>query len=124
MGAAKFCELRNRDTRGRKADERDIRYKAERRRYFRNNPRDFSRAGHRAGDPDLSVSAVQYPLWLDEGDAAGRRLPVRVEIHLWLQPVLAAAAPAAVLGARPGQHAARARRCGGIPPAERHLDRL
>src|SRR3989304_5832659 len=106
MGAAKFCELRNRDTRGRKADERDIRYKTERRRYFRNNPRDFSRAGHRAGDPDLSVSAVQYPLRLDEGDAAGRRLPVRIEIHLWLQPVLAAVVATAVLGPRPRPHGA------------------
>src|SRR5664280_926236 len=58
---------------GREADERDIRNKTERRRYCRNNPRDFSRAGHRVGDPHLPVSALQYPVRLDEGDAAGRR---------------------------------------------------
>ena len=49
------------------------------------DPRDLSRADHRAGDPHLPVSAVQYSLRLDEGDAAGRRLSVRVEIQLRLQ---------------------------------------
>src|SRR5450759_5407735 len=83
---------------GREADERDIRNKTERRRYWRNNPRDFSRVGHRTGDPHFPVSALQYPVRLDEGDAAGRRLPVRVEIHVWLQPLLAAFVAAAVLG--------------------------
>src|SRR5512135_3942339 len=75
---------------GQEADERDIRNKTERRRHCRNNPRGFPRVDHRAGDPHLPVSALQHPVRLDEGDAAGRRLSVRVEIYLWLQPLLAA----------------------------------
>src|SRR5664279_4733562 len=94
---------------GREADECDIRSKTKRRRHWRNNPRDFSRAGHRAGDPHFLVSALQYPVRLDEGDAAGRRLPVRVEIFLWLQPLLAAFVAATVLRPAAGRLAAGAR---------------
>ena len=85
---------------GREADERDIRNKTERRRRCRNSPRDYSCADHRAGDPHLPVPAVQYSVRLDEGDAAGRRLPVRVEIHLRLQPIFVAVVAAAVFRAR------------------------
>src|SRR5471030_1917876 len=63
---------------GQEAYERDIRNKTERRRYLRNHPRDFSRAGHRAGHPHFPVSAIQYSVRFNEGDAAGRRLSVRV----------------------------------------------
>jgi hypothetical protein len=42
----------------------------------------------RAGDPHGPVPALQHPLRLDEGDAAGRRLSVRLEIFLRLQPLL------------------------------------
>ena len=75
-----------------------IRNKTKRGRHWRNHPRNFSRAGHRAGNPHLPVSALQYPVRLDEGDAAGRRLPVRVEIFLRLQPLLAAFFAAPVSG--------------------------
>ena len=48
-------------------------------------------------DPHLPVPAVQHPVRLDDGDAADRRLPVRLEIHLRLQPLFAAVLAAAVL---------------------------
>jgi hypothetical protein len=51
------------------------------------NPQDAGLcARHRAGGANLSLSAVQHPVWIDEADAAGRRLPVRGQVCLWLQP--------------------------------------
>src|SRR5664280_338357 len=108
---------------GREADERDIRNKTKRRRLCRNNPRYFPCAGHRAGDPHLPVSALQHPLRLDEGDAAGRRLSVRVEIFLWLQPFLAAFVAATVLRTPSERLAAGARRRGGISSAQGYRHR-
>src|SRR4051794_3928179 len=73
---------------GRKAYERDHR-KTQRRRLRRNGARDLFGAAHRAGDPHHSVSTVQHPFGIDEGDAAGRRLSFRLEIFLRLFALLA-----------------------------------
>ena len=45
----------------------------------------------------FAVRAVQHPVGLDEADASGGRLSVRVEIRLRLQPLFRAAGAAAVL---------------------------
>src|SRR5262245_13487527 len=66
----------------------DSRTKAEGRRIRRNRARGGPRPHHRGRHPHLPVPAVQYSVRLDDGDTADRRLPVRVEIHLWLQPLL------------------------------------
>jgi signal peptidase I len=55
---------------GRKADECDLRNKAQRGRRCRNSPRDHSRADHRTGDPYVPVSALQYSFRFNESDAA------------------------------------------------------
>ena len=50
-------------------------------------------AGHRHGRARLPLSAVQHPVGLDEGDAAGRRLSVRLQAVLRLQPLLVPVRP-------------------------------
>ena len=103
----------------------DSRAKAERRRIRRNRARGHPRPHHRGRDPHVPVPAVQHPVRLDDGDAADRRLPVRVEIHLRLQPLLVPVLAAAVLRTRsdPRQRPA-ARRRRRVPPAARRLHRL
>ena len=98
--------------------------KAQRRRRRRIHPAPGPRRHHRAGHPHLPVPAVQHPVRLDEGDAAGRRLPVRVEILLRLQPLFAAAVAADVLRPDRRLRQARARRHRGVPPAEGRQHRL
>ena len=56
------------------------------------------RGRDRARGAHLPLRAVQHPVGLDEADAAGRRLPVRVQVRLRLQQALAAVQPAAVRG--------------------------
>ena len=46
-------------------------------------------ARHRDDRPHLLLSALQHPFGLDEVDAAGRRLPVRLQALLRLQPLFA-----------------------------------
>src|SRR5665213_492297 len=82
---------------GRKADERGIGNKTKRRRRWGKSPGGFPRLDHRAGDPHIFVSALQYSLRINEGDAFGWRLSVRVEIFLRLQPLLATFVAAAIL---------------------------
>src|SRR5262245_36499302 len=48
-------------------------------------------------DPHVPVSAVQYPVRIDGTDAPGRRLSVRFQIQLWLQPLFVAVVIAIVL---------------------------
>ena len=91
--------------------------KAERRRRRRNRPRDRPRADHRAGHPHLPVPAVQHSVRLDEGDAAGRRLPVRLEIFLRLQPLSRCRSRRRCSPAASSASAPRARRRRGVPPA-------
>ena len=105
-------------------NERDIRYQAERGRRRRDDPRHFSCVDHRLGDPHLPVPAFQYSVRLDEGDTARWRLPVRVEVFLWLQPVLAAFVAADFLRPHSWRVSARARRRRRVPSAEGYLDRL
>src|SRR6185437_13115198 len=109
---------------GQEADERDIRNKTKGRRYCRDSPRDFPRVDHRPGDPHVPVPALQYPLRLDEGDSAGRRLSVRVEIFVWLQPLLDTFFASNILRPDSGWLFAAARRRGGVPTAEGHRCRL
>src|SRR5205823_4152496 len=73
------------------------RTKAEGRRIRRNRTRGDPRPADRGRDPHLPVPAVQYPVRLDDGNAADRRLPVRVEVHIRLQPLLVPVLAAAVL---------------------------
>ena len=82
---------------GQEAHERAVRNKAERRRFRRNGARGFSCADHRTRHPHVPVPAVQYPIRLDDGDAADRRLSVRVEIFLRLHPFFAAVLAAVFL---------------------------
>src|SRR6266851_5475881 len=98
------------------SDERDIRNKI-RKRLGRNRPRRDSCSVDRAGDPHLPVPALQHPLGIDEGNASGRRLPVRLEIFLRLQPLFDPAVAAAVFGTRL-RFRAGARRYRRVPPAE------
>ena len=83
------------------------RRKAERRRIRRNGARGHPRPDHRGRHPHVPVSAVQHPVRLDDGDAADRRLSVRLEIHLRLQPLLVPVLAAAVHGDRDPRHGAR-----------------
>ena len=71
--------------------------KTERRRHRRDGPRDLPCPDHRARHPHLSVSALQHPVRLDDPDASGRRLPVRLEIFLRLYPLFVAVLAAAFL---------------------------
>src|SRR6185312_15511147 len=109
---------------GRKADECDIWNKTKRGRRSRNSTRDHSRADHCIGHPDLPVPAVQYSVRLNEGDAAGRRLPFCLEIQLRLQQVFVAVVTATVRGTPPERLVATTRRCGGLSAAQGSVDRL
>src|SRR5262249_3396613 len=71
---------------------------------------------HRTHRPHVFVPAVSHSVRLDDGDPAGRPFAVRLEILLWLQPLLTAAFAATVQGA----HlciAPQAGRCCGLPVA-------
>ena len=57
------------------------------------------RGADRLGRPHGRLRAVQHPVGVDGADLAGRRLSVRVEILLRLQPLFAAVRIAAVLRA-------------------------
>src|SRR5262245_55162203 len=116
-GVADSAAPRRAAPKGREADERDSRSKEERGRYCRDRARDLSRPHYRARYPYLPVPALQYSIGLDEGDAARRRLPFRVEILLRLQPLFVAVLPAAVPGTHLGV-AAQPRRRRRVPPAE------
>src|SRR5262245_49378346 len=63
-------------------------------------------------DPDILLSAIPHPFGVDAGDAARRRLAVRVEILLWVQPLFVAVLFAVVHGAHPCHPAAAGRHCG------------
>ena len=56
-------------------------------RFWRDHQDRHPGAAARARRADLPVPALQHSVRLDEGDAAGRRLPVRLEIRLRLQPL-------------------------------------
>src|SRR5947208_2942841 len=105
------------------ADERDSRNKEKRGRYCRDRARDLSRSHHCARHPHLPVPALQYSIWLDESDTAGRRLSFRLEIFLRLQPLFIAVLAAAVFWTHLGL-AARARRRRRVAPAEGGRTRL
>ena len=93
--------------------------------FRRNRARGRPRPDHRGRDPDIPVSAVQHPVRLDDGDVADRRLSVRFQIHVRLQPLLVPVLAAAVHRPRPapGQRTAAGRR-GRVPAAARRLHRL
>ena len=65
-------------------------------------------AAHRAGHPHLPVPALQHSVGLDGEHAADRRLSVRREIRLWLQPLF--------LPLRPGRRRFWQGRIFGSPP--------
>ena len=49
----------------------------------------------RARHPHLLLRALQHSVGLDGADLAGRRLSLRLEVLLWLQPLFVAVRPAA-----------------------------
>src|SRR3954454_8697248 len=64
----------------------------------------------RRADQDLGIPAILNAVRLDEADIADRRHYVRVEISLWLSPLLAAVLATAVL---------RPHSCRGTPARRR-----
>ena len=81
-------------------------------------------AAHRAGRPHVPVPAVQHSVRLADPDAADRRLPVRLEIHLRLfQAIRFPFSPPLFSGPRLGSRA-EARRHRRLQAAEGQLDRL
>src|SRR4029453_2934857 len=88
---------------GREADERDIASNEKKRGGdCRDGARGLSPPHHCARHPHVSLPALQYSVGLDEGNAAGRRLSLRIEIFLRLQPLFFAVLPAAVSRAHLG----------------------
>ena len=80
-------------------------------------------AADRARLPHLPLPSLQHPVRLDGADAADRRLSVRLEVQLRLQPLLLPDRPLASSRAASGR-AARARRHRGLPAAARAGHRL
>src|SRR5882724_9270874 len=77
-----------------------------------------ARHRHRPDCPHFSIPAVSHSIRLDDGDAAGRRFAVRVEILLRLQPLFGAVFSAPVLGPHL-RLAAQAGRYRGLPVTAR-----
>src|SRR5581483_2609686 len=73
--------------------------------------------------PRLAVPALQYSGWIDDADAAGRRLLLRLQICLRLHPLLAALLASAVLRPLPCIRTP-ARRPRRVSSAEGRQDRL
>src|SRR5271154_1607007 len=105
------------------ADERADRNKTEGRRIRRDRAGDLPRPHHCAHYPHLSVSTLQYPFGVDDPDAAGRRLSVRLQIFLRLSPLFAAVLATDFLGTH-YRSVGRPRRRRRVPPAEGRLHRL
>src|SRR5581483_8154322 len=104
------------------SDERDILYEI-RRRDGRDHPCRYPCSADRARDPYIPLPALQHSVRLDEGDITGRRLSVRLEILLWIQPLLISAVAVAVFRPCFRLRALAGRHC-RVPAAERHLDRF
>src|SRR5690625_5246727 len=75
---------------------------------------DLLGAGHRHGVPVDPLPALLDPVRLDEADAAGGRVSLRLEILLWLFALFLPLCARSLLWALLGKHA-RARRCHRLP---------
>ena len=122
-GASERVPASSQACRGELPHERRGRRDAREERREGHRPRRHPRAHPGAARAGLPVPALQHSVGLDDPDAAGRRLSVRVEIQLRLQPLFLPVRAQPVLRAHLGQ-GARPRRRGRVQAAARQRDRL